>query len=110
MGKKNRTRPKKAVVSVVEPALTRKWILGLILGVTLLTFANTVFNGFAYDDKTFILENQLLHSLSNLPTVLTKELWFYRVLQDRDPNKETIVPWSKRSAGSTSYAGAGSRE
>jgi tetratricopeptide (TPR) repeat protein len=89
MGKKNRTRPKKAVVSVMEPALTRKWILGLILGVTLLTFANTVFNGFAYDDKTFILENQLLHSLSNLPTVLTKELWFYRVLQDRDPNKET---------------------
>lgn len=88
MGKKSRTRPKKPVVTAVEPALTRKWILGLILGVTLLTFANTVFNGFAYDDKTFILENQLLHSLSNLPTVLTRELWFYRVLQDKDPNKE----------------------
>ena len=88
MGKKNRTHQKKAEADAWSSALTRKWILGLILGVTLLTFANTVSNGFAYDDKTFILENQLLHSLSNIPTVLTKELWFYRVLQDKDPNKD----------------------
>lgn len=92
MGKKNRTRPKSKKLEQHATSvgkLTRNWVLGLILGVTLLTFANTVFNGFAYDDNNFILRNEVLHSLSNIPTVLTKELWFYRVLQDKDPNKET---------------------
>lgn len=99
MGKKKRTQQKKAetgiersspkqqnwILSLIRP---RNLILGLILGVTLVTFANTVTNKFAYDDQSFILDNQLLHSFSNLPTVLTKELWFYRVLQDKDPNKD----------------------
>jgi tetratricopeptide (TPR) repeat protein len=94
MSKKNRARQKRARENKPEPRITtsqtipRNWIIGLILGVTFLTFSNTLFNGFAYDDQTFILKNDLLHSLSNIPTVLTSELWFYRALQDKDPNKD----------------------
>ncbi|HLG18013.1 MAG TPA: DUF805 domain-containing protein [Blastocatellia bacterium] len=69
--------------------LPRNWILGLVLAATFLAFSNTLFHGFAYDDQTFILQNSLVRSLSNIPTAFTKELWFYRVLQDKDPNKES---------------------
>jgi hypothetical protein len=95
MSKKNRTSPKTVERPIKALTIRRNWILGLILGVTFLTFANTLQNGFAYDDQTFILQNQLIQSsslgeaVSKLPVVLTKELWFYRVMQDRDPNKET---------------------
>lgn len=98
MSKKNRARQKRARENKPEPritprvtpsqAISRNWIIGLILGVTFFTFGNTLFNGFAYDDQTFILKNDLLHSLSNIPTVLTSELWFYRALQDKDPNQD----------------------
>lgn len=73
----------------------RSWVIGLIIGITFVTFANTLENKFAYDDQSFILQNQIIRSsslkeaVSKLPVVLTKELWFYRVLQDKDPNKET---------------------
>lgn len=90
MGRKKRTRQKQVERrSTSALSVPRNWILGLILAFTFLTFGNTLFNGFAYDDQTFILQNQLVRSLSNIPTVLTKELWFYRVLQDKDPNKDT---------------------
>lgn len=95
MSKKKRTNPKTAERPIKAPTIRRTWILGLILGVTFLTFANTLENGFAYDDQTFILQNQLIQSsslgeaVSKLPVVFTKELWFYRVMQDKDPNKET---------------------
>lgn len=94
MSKKKRTSSKTPERPVEERKLGRKWILGIILGVTFLTFANTIGNDFAYDDQTFILENQLIKSatvgeaISKLPVVLTKELWFYRILQDKDPNKD----------------------
>jgi protein O-mannosyl-transferase len=94
MRRKKRIRSKTLERPVEERKLGRKWILGIILGVTFLTFANTLGNDFAYDDQTFILENQLIKSasvgeaISKLPVVLTKELWFYRVLQDKDPNKD----------------------
>jgi tetratricopeptide (TPR) repeat protein len=95
MSKKKRTNPQTLEHPIEPPTVRRKWILALILGATFLTFANTLKNDFAYDDKTFILQNQLIRSssvgeaVSKLPLVLTKELWFYRVLQDRDPNKDT---------------------
>ncbi|HSF25870.1 MAG TPA: hypothetical protein VLE20_16735, partial [Blastocatellia bacterium] len=71
------------------------WVTGLVLSVTFLAFANTITHGFAYDDQTFILENKVVQStslseaISKIPVVLTRELWFYRVLQDKDPNKDT---------------------
>jgi protein O-mannosyl-transferase len=69
-------------------AWSRNLILSIILSVTFLAFANTVWNDFAYDDTTQILQNQLIRSWSNLPDALTKEVWFWRVLQDKDPNKQ----------------------
>ncbi len=90
MGKKSRVRTKKERRHAVsESHTTRRWVIGIILGITFLAFSNSVFNQFAYDDNTFILENKLVRNFSNIPTVFTKELWFYRVLQDKDPNKDT---------------------
>jgi len=94
MSKKKRTSPKTFERPVEPIKIQRGWIIGLILGVTFLTFANTLNNGFAYDDQTFILQNQIVQSsslkeaVSKLPVVLTTELWFYRVMQDKDPNKD----------------------
>jgi tetratricopeptide (TPR) repeat protein len=94
MSKKKRTSPKTIESPIDATSKRRNWILGLILGVTFLTFANTLRNGFAYDDQTFILQNQIVQSsswseaISKLRLVLTKELWFYRAMQDKDPNKD----------------------
>jgi protein O-mannosyl-transferase len=89
MGKKNRTRPRR-IKSEAPPnqILTRKWILGIILGVTFLTFANTLFNDFAYDDTTQILKNGFIRDFNNLPKALVTETWYWRAQQDRDPNKQ----------------------
>ncbi|HXG63480.1 MAG TPA: tetratricopeptide repeat protein [Blastocatellia bacterium] len=67
---------------------SRKWVIALVMGATFLAFANTLSHGFAYDDKTQILQNQVIRSFSNLPIALTKEVWFWRVLQNKDPNTE----------------------
>ncbi|HET9529620.1 MAG TPA: hypothetical protein VFQ92_04665, partial [Blastocatellia bacterium] len=91
MGRKKRVHPavEKAAPVKQEIGVTRHWIIALILGVTFLAFSNTLFHGFAYDDQTQILENRFIHSFSNIPTAFTTEVWFWRVLQDKDPNKET---------------------
>jgi tetratricopeptide (TPR) repeat protein len=68
---------------------TRRWVIALILGITFLAFSNTLSHEFAYDDQTQILDNNFIHSFSNIPTAFTTEVWFWRVLQDKDPNKET---------------------
>ncbi|MFL6214748.1 MAG: hypothetical protein ACJ74J_12760 [Blastocatellia bacterium] len=94
MSRKKRTRSQ-ADPEIVQPTERRprftsshRWILGLILAATFLTFANTLANGFAYDDTTQILGNLEIRSFANLPLALTKEVWFWRVAQDKDPNKE----------------------
>src|SRR5215216_253931 len=69
-------------------SLPRNWIIGLILAVSFAAFANTIDHGFAYDDTTQILGNEAIRSFSNIPMALTREVWFWRVLQDKDPNKE----------------------
>src|ERR1044071_8363775 len=95
MSRKKRTRPQPSTEAATAPARARrqftpshKWVLGLILAATFLAFANTLANGFAYDDTTQILRNDEIRSFANLPTALTKEVWFWRVMQDKDPNKE----------------------
>ncbi|HJQ24125.1 MAG TPA: hypothetical protein VKA60_09445 [Blastocatellia bacterium] len=95
MSKKKRTRPQASTEPAPTPAkarrsltLSHRWILGLILAGTFLAFANTLGNGFAYDDTTQILRNEQIRSFANLPTALTKEVWFWRVKQDQDPNKD----------------------
>src|SRR4051794_37060067 len=95
MSKKKRTRPQASPEIASPPIAARRsftpshrWILGLILAGTFLAFANTLANGFAYDDTTQILRNDQIRSFANLPTALTKEVWFWRVKQDQDPNKD----------------------
>ncbi|HKQ04988.1 MAG TPA: tetratricopeptide repeat protein [Blastocatellia bacterium] len=95
MSKKKRTRPQASPEIASPPPAARRsfspshrWILGLILAGTFLAFANTLANGFAYDDTTQILRNDQIRSFANLPTALTKEVWFWRVKQDQDPNKD----------------------
>lgn len=67
---------------------TRTVVLLGILAITSVAFSNTLFNGFAYDDLTQILQNQMIRDWSNLPAALTKEVWFWRVQQDKDPVKQ----------------------
>lgn len=88
MSKRNRTRPKKAEIQKPARTLPGNWILGLILGVTFLGFSNSILNGFAYDDTTQILRNEFIRDLRNLPRALVTETWYWRVQQDRDPNKQ----------------------
>lgn len=93
MGRKNRTsKPDNQSSDIPTQASpftwSRNWIIGIILSVTFLAFANSIANSFAYDDTTQILQNQLIRSWRNLPDALTKEVWFWRVLQDKDPNKQ----------------------
>jgi hypothetical protein len=76
--------PNRLMTAVGLPNL----VIGLILAATFAVFANSISNGFAYDDTTQILQNQSLRSLSNIPLILTKESWFWRVEQDKDPNKD----------------------
>lgn len=71
-----------------ELTTPRNWMLGLILVFTFLTFANTLFNGFAYDDTTQILQNQFIRDFGNLPKAMVTETWYWRAQQDRDPNKQ----------------------
>ncbi|MEW6125469.1 MAG: tetratricopeptide repeat protein [Acidobacteriota bacterium] len=96
MGRKNRT-PKATVATleVNKPSkadlsftLSRKVVLYGILAITFLAFSNTLFNGFAYDDTTQILQNPLIRSFTNLPDALTKEVWFWRADPQKDPNKQ----------------------
>jgi cytochrome c-type biogenesis protein CcmH/NrfG len=71
-----------------NPGVVRSLTIGAILAVTFLVFYNSTDNGFTYDDRTQVLQNQILRSFSNLPTALTKEVWFWRALQDEDPSKQ----------------------
>lgn len=89
MGKRKRARRK-----TVEPAIapsassSRKWILGLILGVSFLSFSNSIANAFAYDDLTQVLRNDFIRDLSNVPKALVTEAWYWRTQQDVDPNQQ----------------------
>lgn len=90
MGRKRQPHPRKADQAKQSSgfSFSRNWVIGLILGFTFLAFANSIFNDFAYDDQTQILGNELIRDFSNLPTAFTKEVWFFRYLQDQDPNKQ----------------------
>ena len=68
--------------------LIRNWVVGAILVATFAVFANSIGNGFAYDDRTQILQNQVIRSFSNIGTAVTKEVWFWRALQYEDPGKQ----------------------
>lgn len=76
----------KAEPSGISP---RAWALALLLFLTSLTFANTVFFDFAFDDQSQILNNEQIKDLKNLPQAFTTEVWFFQASRDRDPNEQT---------------------
>ena len=95
MAKRNRARKQKqtkgdapAAGFLSTPESARRWALRIILCLTFLAFSNTLFNGFAYDDREQILQNQLIRSFSNIPTAFKTDVWFFRVQQDQDPGKD----------------------
>ena len=94
MRKKKQSRPKNTAQKkpLAGFHFSRRWVIGLILGITFLGFSITINNGFAYDDQTQILGNELIRDFNNLSLAFTKEVWFFRAQQDRDPNQQQNKP------------------
>jgi len=94
MSKKSRARQKRARENKTEPrtnpspGIPHAWIIWPILSVTFLVFSNSLLNGFAYDDTTQILKNELIRDLRNAPKTLVTEAWYWRAQQDKDPNAQ----------------------
>src|SRR5262249_31104132 len=95
MSKRNKSKtPKKPATKEQTPkkreavGLSRKLVLTLVLGVTIIGFGNTIFNGLDYDDNTQILESELIRNFANLKKALVTDVWFWRAEQDKDPLKE----------------------
>jgi tetratricopeptide (TPR) repeat protein len=92
LSRKNRTRNTRtqSASNVERDTLNipRGWLIGLVLGVSLLAFCNTLQNGFAYDDTTQILQNPFIRDFHNIPKALVTEAWYWRVQEDRDPTKQ----------------------
>lgn len=82
----------KAEPSGISP---RTWALALLLFLTTLAFANTIFFDFAFDDQSQILRNDQIKDLKNLPQAFTTEVWFHEASRDRDPNEkaEATTPY-----------------
>lgn len=97
MSKRNRARKQQQANAARTTGasvfnLSRRWIIGLILAATFFAFSNSLFNGFAYDDTTQILQNSFIRDFKNLPTALVTEAWFWRAQQDEDPTVEEDKP------------------
>lgn len=80
MGKRRRKEDEKPG----ESGSARTFVISVILAATFLTFANGLINGFAYDDRTQILRNDLIRSFANVPTAMHTEVWFWRVQQNKE--------------------------
>lgn len=92
MRKKKRTdNTRNQSASSVAPTtsnVSRRWLIGLIIGITVLAFCNTLQNAFAYDDTTQILQNTFIRDLKNVPKALVTEAWYWRAQEDKDPNQQ----------------------
>jgi tetratricopeptide (TPR) repeat protein len=69
-------------------ASPRAWALALVLAASFAAFANSLANGFAFDDQSQILNNQFIRDFKNLPTAFTTEVWFRQTARDQDPNEQ----------------------
>ncbi len=94
MRRKKRSRKESAdsvIVAETKPSgklSPRVWVIALLMGVTFVAFANTLNNGFVYDDTTQILKNEFIRDLRNLPKALVTEVWFWRAELNQDPNAQ----------------------
>lgn len=83
MAKRRLKEPEKRVKESTQGS-ARSVVLSLVLAATFLTFVNSIANGFAYDDRTQILRNDLIKSFANVSTAMKTEVWFWRVQQNKD--------------------------
>src|SRR5215813_8445578 len=97
MGKRKRSRIAHIPTAGTEAAAegpvtrvvtTRNLVVLSILAATFISFASALGNDFAYDDRTQILQNEFIRSISNVPKALVTEAWFWRQQQDKDPNRD----------------------
>src|SRR5215469_792696 len=96
MGRRKRPNTVLDAVAVEEPSKTaeqrgiskRTIIVGCLLAATFFPFLTALGNDFAYDDRTQILQNDFIRSISNVPKALVTEAWFWRQQQDKDPTKD----------------------
>ena len=103
-------RPRISLRQRLQPGLSampRNRIIGLILGLTFLTFVNCLGNGFVYDDHTQILQNEFIQSLSNAPKAMVTEVWYWRIEQDKSPDKPNKVTTPYYRPAFTLYLMAG---
>ncbi|MFL6216564.1 MAG: hypothetical protein ACJ74J_21955 [Blastocatellia bacterium] len=69
--------------------------VAVVITVVLACYANSLSNGFVFDDKSIILDNRLLRSLANLPRLLVAS---YRPLRDISHALDFAL-WGERAAG-----------
>ncbi|HLG16549.1 MAG TPA: phospholipid carrier-dependent glycosyltransferase [Blastocatellia bacterium] len=58
-----------------ESRRKERLILGAVLVITFLAFANSLNGEFVYDDRLQVLNNPTIKSLSNIPRMLTESVW-----------------------------------
>src|SRR5688572_29550385 len=93
---KNAT-PKKQKQKVVWHPPNRALLIASVALVfaVFLVYANSLDNAFVFDDKSIILENRLLRSLSNIPKLLVAS---YRPIRDVTHALDFAV-WGENAAG-----------
>jgi tetratricopeptide (TPR) repeat protein len=79
------------VSQVDRPALV---VLGVLCGLTLLVYLNSLWNGFVFDDIPQVVDHRLLRNLWNLPRILQD----YRPLRDISYAMDYAI-WGQRPVG-----------
>ncbi len=69
-------RPEAAPVSLAAPWSTAKLVLVLVL-CALAPYANTLLNGFVYDDTTQVMNNPYIQNFHHLREIFTTTVWSY---------------------------------
>ncbi|MBI5049034.1 MAG: tetratricopeptide repeat protein [Deltaproteobacteria bacterium] len=67
-----------------KPYNSKSIAITIIMVVSFGVYANTLFNGFVYDDNDQILENLWIRDIRHLPDILFSSVWSF--LKDRQPS------------------------
>lgn len=96
--------PAEKEVRLIERIKTIPLTVKLVLVAAFLAHGVAITNGFAYDDTTEILRNKLIKVFADeqpfqprfeaLKNLLTKDVWYWRILQDKDlDDKRPSTPY-----------------
>ncbi len=80
---RKRRKPRKGSLAIPEgqgrTPERKRWrtliVFGLLALFTLLAFANSLTNGFAFDDESIIVQNRVIKDLAYLPVLFTSDYW-----------------------------------